>query len=66
MLLGNTPDHHLRPEVCQDVAVPVTGVTSRTCIRSAPRAVEWEEPATGVQQCDVGPTLTETETEMSR
>ena len=34
---------------CQDIAAPVAGVIRRTCIRSAPRAVEWEELATGVQ-----------------
>ena len=34
---------------CQDIAAPVAGVIMRACIRSAPRAVEWEGTATGAQ-----------------
>ena len=46
---GNTLDHHLESEVCQDITAPVVYIIRTTCIRSAPRAVEWEGLATGVQ-----------------
>ena len=35
---------------CLGMAAPVAWVTRRTSIRSAPRAVEWEAPATGLQR----------------